>query len=125
MGILRNGEARGVCGALKGPDAQRDARAGLRRYSWRDGAACLSRVPVTESPIVTDPTEIPVAANDEAQPASQPRPLSDAARRALAEATERREAAQAKVLDPEHGGPRGPEPTRYGDWEKKGLAIDF
>ena len=25
----------------------------------------------------------------------------------------------------EQGGPRGPEPTRYGDWEKKGLAIDF
>ena len=25
----------------------------------------------------------------------------------------------------EIGGPKGPEPTRYGDWEKKGLAIDF
>lgn len=25
----------------------------------------------------------------------------------------------------EHGGPKGPEPTRYGDWEKKGICIDF
>ena len=40
-------------------------------------------------------------------------------------AIERRKAAEAPVLDTEHGGPRGPEPTRYGDWEKKGLAVDF
>jgi len=26
---------------------------------------------------------------------------------------------------PEFGGPTGPEPTRYGDWEKKGRCIDF
>ena len=25
----------------------------------------------------------------------------------------------------ELGGPTGPEPTRYGDWEKKGRCIDF
>ncbi len=25
----------------------------------------------------------------------------------------------------EHGGPSGPEPTRYGDWERKGRCIDF
>lgn len=25
----------------------------------------------------------------------------------------------------ESGGPRGPEPTRYGDWERKGRCIDF
>ncbi len=53
--------------------------------------------------------------------------LSDAARRALAEAQARREtaaAAQAGAAG-EHGGPTGPEPTRYGDWEHKGLAIDF
>jgi hypothetical protein len=25
----------------------------------------------------------------------------------------------------EHGGPPGPEPTRYGDWEKNGRCIDF
>ena len=26
---------------------------------------------------------------------------------------------------PEIGGPAGPEPTRYGDWERKGRCIDF
>lgn len=57
--------------------------------------------------------------------ATPERPLSEAARRALLEAAERRKASEEAVPDPEHGGPRGPEPTRYGDWEKKGLAIDF
>ncbi|SET67236.1 DUF1674 domain-containing protein [Oceanicella actignis] len=49
-----------------------------------------------------------------------------AAARALAEAEERRAKAREKAaLPPELGGRDGPEPTRYGDWEKKGLAIDF
>lgn len=52
--------------------------------------------------------------------------LPPAARRALAEAEERRQ-NQAPVETPkELGGRRdGTEPTRYGDWEKKGIAIDF
>ena len=50
--------------------------------------------------------------------------LTDAAKRALAEAEARRKAA-AQVLPPELGGRDGLEPVRYGDWEKKGLAIDF
>lgn len=55
-----------------------------------------------------------------------PRPdLPPAALRALAEAEERRRAATAPDLPPELGGRKGPEPVRYGDWEKKGLAIDF
>jgi hypothetical protein len=55
-----------------------------------------------------------------------PRDLPPAARRALAEAEERRKAAEAKAAPPpELGGRDGPEPVRYGDWEKKGLAIDF
>ncbi|GAC1337953.1 MAG: hypothetical protein NVSMB18_03630 [Acetobacteraceae bacterium] len=28
-------------------------------------------------------------------------------------------------LPPEVGGPQGPEPTRYGDWEQKGRCTDF
>jgi hypothetical protein len=54
-------------------------------------------------------------------------PLPDAARRALAEAeARRRAAAAAEASRPrEIGGPKGPEPTRYGDWEKKGIASDF
>jgi hypothetical protein len=52
--------------------------------------------------------------------------LPPAARRALAEAAARRQAAEAKAALPtELGGRDGPEPVRYGDWEKKGLAIDF
>lgn len=50
--------------------------------------------------------------------------LPDAAKRALAEAEERRKNITA-ALPPELGGRKGPEPVRYGDWEKKGLAIDF
>ncbi|WP_045387929.1 DUF1674 domain-containing protein [Falsirhodobacter sp. alg1] len=52
--------------------------------------------------------------------------LPPAAQRALAEAAERRaEADRAAQLPTELGGREGPEPVRYGDWEKKGLAIDF
>lgn len=54
-----------------------------------------------------------------------PRDLPPAAQRALAEAEERRARAAAPDLPPELGGRKGPEPVRYGDWEKKGLAIDF
>ncbi|MDW3224077.1 MAG: DUF1674 domain-containing protein [Paracoccaceae bacterium] len=51
--------------------------------------------------------------------------LPPAAQRALAEAEERRAKAKALDLPTELGGRDGPEPVRYGDWEKKGLAIDF
>ncbi|MBT2131552.1 DUF1674 domain-containing protein [Aliiroseovarius lamellibrachiae] len=55
------------------------------------------------------------------------RDLPPAAKRALAEAEERREKARAegKTLPTELGGRDGPEPVRFGDWENKGLAIDF
>lgn len=51
--------------------------------------------------------------------------LSPEARRALEEAETRRQAAEAAARAPEQGGPRGPEPTRFGDWERKGIAVDF
>jgi hypothetical protein len=53
--------------------------------------------------------------------------LSAAAQRALVEAAQRRAIKDAQAAKPagEIGGPAGPEPTRYGDWEKKGLASDF
>jgi len=58
------------------------------------------------------------------------KPLSPAARRALDEAAARKaaeiEAVQIEaVRAEEEGGPRGPEPTRFGDWERKGIAVDF
>lgn len=52
-------------------------------------------------------------------------PLPAAAQRALAEAAERRKKAAELELPPELGGRDGPEPVRYGDWEKKGIAVDF
>jgi hypothetical protein len=56
----------------------------------------------------------------------KPTDLPPAAQRALAEAKTRRKAAQAKEPAPtELGGRDGLDPARYGDWEKKGVAIDF
>lgn len=59
--------------------------------------------------------------------APERKPLSPAAERALAEAAERRAAAEYVARDKpsEIGGPAGPEPTRYGDWEKGGIVSDF
>ena len=56
-----------------------------------------------------------------------PKDLPPAAQRALAEAEERRKKAEAeaKARPRELGGRDGPDPARYGDWEKKGIAIDF
>ncbi len=53
--------------------------------------------------------------------------LPPAAQRALAEAAERRRKAEAEAMEmpKELGGRDGPDPARYGDWEKKGIAIDF
>lgn len=54
-----------------------------------------------------------------------PKDLPPEAVRALAEAEERRKNAKALELPKELGGRKGPEPVRYGDWEKKGIAVDF
>ena len=51
--------------------------------------------------------------------------IAEAGRRAAAEAEARRAKESAAKLPPELGGPKGPEPTRYGDWERKGIVSDF
>ena len=55
--------------------------------------------------------------------------IAEAGKRAKAEAEARRAEAHKKQykqqLPPELGGPKGPEPTRYGDWERKGIVSDF
>ena len=61
---------------------------------------------------------------------SEPKPrLTPEAERALAEAEERRRLADAeRAAHPrpeEIGGRNGPDPTRYGDWERGGIASDF
>ncbi|HZC98215.1 MAG TPA: DUF1674 domain-containing protein [Bradyrhizobium sp.] len=67
--------------------------------------------------------------DDPSPPASseERKTLTPAAQRALAEAEARRKAAEAnaKPRPRELQGPKGPEPTRFGDWENKGIASDF
>jgi len=54
------------------------------------------------------------------------RRVREAGERAKAEAEARRSKAPAPTaLSPELGGQKGPEPTRYGDWEKNGIISDF
>ena len=57
--------------------------------------------------------------------AATDKPLGPAAKRALEEAAARHAEAQAAALPTEEGGRDGPEPTRFGDWERKGVAVDF
>jgi hypothetical protein len=73
-----------------------------------------------EEPAMTDTEMAP-----EIDGAAPGKPLSEPARRALLEAAARRAEAARLRLPHEDGGPAGPEPTRYGDWERKGVAIDF
>ena len=72
---------------------------------------------------MTDDPSAPAAG----APEPERKPLSPAAQRALAEAEARRQAAAANAepVAKEFQGPKGPEPTRYGDWENKGIASDF
>jgi hypothetical protein len=72
-----------------------------------------------------DPSQpsLPVPAESPAER----KPLTPAAQRALAEAQARRQAAAGgdNKAAKEFQGPKCPEPTRYGDWENKGIASDF
>jgi hypothetical protein len=72
---------------------------------------------------MTDDPSLP----ENAAPVAERKTLTPAAQRALAEAEARRKQAEAnaKPAPKEFQGPKGPEPTRYGDWETKGIASDF
>jgi hypothetical protein len=75
----------------------------------------------------TDPkSQSPPAPEPEGQ-ASEKRPLSPAAERALAEAAARRAERDRKAAEQpkESSGRGGLDPTRYGDWEVNGLTSDF
>jgi hypothetical protein len=76
-----------------------------------------------DAPSPSDPTD---ASDPTAPPHAAPgKALSPAARRALEEAHLRRAAEATPSTAHENGGPHGLEPTRFGDWERKGLAVDF
>ena len=51
--------------------------------------------------------------------------LKAAGARALAEAIARKEATDTEELPLELGGRDGAEPVRFGDWERRGIAVDF
>lgn len=84
---------------------------------------------MTSRPKMTDTPDTPL---EDTRPEHTPEDeaarrakLPEVARRALEEADARRAAAQDAAMPRELGGRKGPEPVRYGDWEKKGIAIDF
>jgi len=81
---------------------------------------------MAENRKITDDVS-PKAPASKAPASAERKPLSPAAQRALAEAEARRKAAEANAHPTarELQGPKGPEPTRYGDWENKGIASDF
>ena len=57
---------------------------------------------------------------------ANPKRIPPEAKRALEEAEERRKSIKDKPAPKkELGGRDGPEPVRFGDWERKGIAIDF
>ena len=74
---------------------------------------------------VQDPYRCQDAMTDQTEPTTPKRPLSPAAERALKEAEERRRQAGSDERPQEIGGRKGPDPVRYGDWEKGGIASDF
>ena len=51
--------------------------------------------------------------------------IGSAAARAMEEAEARRKREPLPRMPKELGGRKGPEPTRYGDWEKNGIVSDF
>jgi hypothetical protein len=90
---------------------------------WQNDLYAESTSPEGWNPGMTDDPSAPAKAASVAER----KPLTPAAKRALAEAEERRQAAKANAepAAKEFQGPKGPEPTRYGDWETRGIASDF
>jgi hypothetical protein len=84
------------------------------------------KIEMNDTPVNKAPADKAMLSPEQTQEAPPKKVLTPAAQRALAEAEARRAAAQetatrAKELQ----GPEGPEPTRFGDWERKGIASDF
>jgi hypothetical protein len=100
----------------------------ISKFRYDLNAEGLKTSSEAEEPEMTDNSSPPEAAVSEtAASETERKPLPEAAKRALAEAEARRQAAAANAhpAAKELQGPKGPEPTRYGDWENKGIASDF
>ncbi|MEN2494114.1 MAG: hypothetical protein TECD_00005 [Hyphomicrobiaceae bacterium hypho_1] len=84
--------------------------------------------PKTDAPLADTSQKIEHDLNSDNNLVEKRRPLTPAAKRALAEAKERRRLAQTTQKSEnikELGGRAGPDPVRYGDWENSGIASDF
>jgi hypothetical protein len=90
-----------------------------RYRQFRECDVICTPIPMLRETAMTDSPSPPA-------PAAERKQLTPAAERALAEAEARKAAAaSATPQQKEFQGPKGPEPTRYGDWERKGIASDF
>jgi hypothetical protein len=100
----------------------------ISKFRYDLNAEGLNTSSEAEEPEMTDNSSPPDGSPLKAAASETERkPLPEAAKRALAEAEARRQAAAANAhpAAKELQGPKGPEPTRYGDWENKGIASDF
>lgn len=87
---------------------------------------------MTDRPEAAKKAHLPQTAEEsdrlDAPPPEEPVNQTPEAKRAIAEADERRakrEEEEKKAREKEVGGQDGPDPVRYGDWEKGGIAWDF
>jgi hypothetical protein len=93
------------------------------------GASPSPQSDIWETPVEESSVARHLWAMDQQNPPT--RTLTDAAKRALAEAEERRRLATEETRQQqgsgtkERGGRKGPDPVRYGDWEKDGIISDF
>jgi hypothetical protein len=75
--------------------------------------------------MTVEPSSVTISGTQN-DPEGSSRVLTPEARRALEETEERRRKQAAAPSAPrEVGGRDGPEPTRFGDWEKGGITSDF
>lgn len=87
---------------------------GMPREFIAHEAKLPKRAPAAQQPATR------MAGAPAARPAGTATPLSQAAAQP---GTPQPDAGQGRTR--EIGGPEGPEPTRYGDWERKGICVDF
>jgi hypothetical protein len=97
----------------------------LEKRPSRHGLLTLTKTAFSESGKVQLGAGFEVAYLASMSEETPGKPLSPAAKRALEEAAARRAVEAAPAKSDEQGGPAGPEPTRFGDWERKGIAVDF
>jgi hypothetical protein len=103
--------------------AKSEAQQGLSSMSTDDHkpeSTATAQKPLPEAIIQALPEAI-----KQTKPEATKQDLPEAAKRALQEAAERRRHQSSETSPKEINGREGPDPVRFGDWEKKGLAIDF